>query len=360
MRAVVMRNGVLVLDEVPDPAPSAGEVVVKTLACGICGSDLHALKHTHEMVAASGDGGISFDPDADVVMGHEFCGELMESTPTLAAGTRVCSVPITQHDGALRTVGYANDVPGGYGEYLLLSESMLLPVPNGLATDHAALTEPMAVGAHAVEMARLGPEDVPLVIGCGPVGLSVILALKARGVGPVVAADFSPARRALAERCGADIVVDPSATSPYSTWHGLASVSLDGQRVPVNPLTGAPQLRPGVFFECVGVPGVIDQMMVGAARGCRFVVVGVCMEQDAIRPLLAINKELSLQFVLAYTPDEYRQTLHDIAEGRIDVSPLVTGHVPLEGVADAFEALADPAHHCKIVVEPWSVAGATA
>ena len=353
MRAVVMRNGVLVLDEVPDPAPSAGEVVVKTLACGICGSDLHALKHTHEMVAASGDGGISFDPDADVVMGHEFCGELMESTPTLAAGTRVCSVPITQHDGALRTVGYANDVPGGYGEYLLLSESMLLPVPNGLATDHAALTEPMAVGAHAVEMARLAPDDVPLVIGCGPVGLSVILALKARGVGPVVAADFSPARRALAERCGADIVVDPSATSPYSTWHGLASVSLDGERLPENPLTGAPQLRPGVFFECVGVPGVIEQLMLGAPREGRIVVVGVCLQTDYFRPLIGVNKELSLQFVLGYSVAEFEQTLVHIANGAIDVSPLVTGHTGLDGVPDAFDRLATPAGDAKILVLPW-------
>ncbi len=61
----------------------------------------------------------------------------------------------------------------------------------------------------------------------------------------------------------------------------------------MNPLTGTPELRPGVFFECVGVPGVIDQMLVGAARGCRFVIVGVCMEPDQIRPLLGITNEIN-------------------------------------------------------------------
>ena len=216
----------------------------------------------------------------------------------------------------------------------------------------------MAVGLHAVEMAHLAPEDVPLVIGCGPVGLAVILALKLKGAGPIIAADFSPARRALAEACGADVVIDPAAHSPYARWEELAALSASGERLPEHPLTGEPMLRPGVFFECVGIPGVIDQMMVGAQRGCRFVVVGVCMQDDVIRPLLGITKELNLQFVLGYTPEEFAATLGHIAEGRIDVARLVTGHVGLAGVAEAFETLATPEHHCKIVVEPWKEHGA--
>src|SRR5206468_6407119 len=98
----------------------------------------------------------------------------------------------------------------GYGELMRLSELFVLPVPNGLATEHAALTEPMAVGAHAVAQARLEPGDAPLVIGCGPVGLAVVAALRLRGAEPFVAADFSPARRALAEGIGAHVVVDPT------------------------------------------------------------------------------------------------------------------------------------------------------
>ena len=101
---------------------------------------------------------------------------------------------------------------------MVLSEPLLLEVPNGLAPEHAALTEPLAVGIHAVEKAGVRGDEVPLVIGCGPVGLAVIAALKIKGLHPIVAADYSPARRALAEKMGADIVVDPARSQPFATW----------------------------------------------------------------------------------------------------------------------------------------------
>ncbi len=359
MRAAVMRDRMLIAGEIDTPVPGPGEVLVKTLACGICGSDLHAFEHFDQFTSEVGGFASSLDAGRDLVMGHEFCAEILDFGPgeampgRLAAGTRVCSMPTLIRKAAGVPVGYSNDVPGGYGEQMLLNEMLLLPVPNGLPDDHAALTEPMAVGLHAVEMARLTSEDVPLVIGCGPVGLAVIGALKLKGAGPVIAADFSPARRKLAETMGADIVIDPSETSPYDSWREAATASAQGARAPVNPLTGERLLPPGVYFECVGVPGVIDQMMVGAERGCRFVIVGVCMESDPIRPLLAIGKELSLQFVLAYTPEEFAATLHHIAEGEIPVAPLITGHVGVDGVAQAFQDLKNPEAHAKIVVEPW-------
>ena len=118
------------------------------------------------------------------------------------------------------------------------------------------------------------------------------------------------------------------------------------------PWIPGPPVRPAVVFECVGVPGVLDQLMAAAPRGTRIVVVGVCMEADTIYPMLGISKELSLQFVLGYTPDEFAVTLTHIAEGRIPTAPLVTGTVGVEGVAGAFEALASPEHHAKILVEP--------
>jgi threonine dehydrogenase-like Zn-dependent dehydrogenase len=209
-----------------------------------------------------------------------------------------------------------------------------------LSTEHAALTEPMAVGVHAVAKARLEPDDAPLVIGCGPVGLAVIAALRLAGVRPIVAADFSKRRRELAAAVGADLVVDPAATTPWQSWREAA----------VYP---GPAVRPAVVFECVGVPGVLDQVMAAAPRGTRIVVVGVCMEADTIHPLLGISKELNLQFVLGYTPDEFAATLRHIAEGKIPTTPLITGKVGIEGVAGAFEALATPERHAKILVEPW-------
>ena len=94
-------------------------------------------------------------------------------------------------------------------------------------------------------------------------------------------------------------------------------------------------------------------MLVGAERGCRFVIVGVCMEPDQIRPLLGITKEINLQFVLAYTPEEFARTLSLIAEGQLFADPLITGKVGVAGVADAFRDLASPDAHAKIIVEPW-------
>ncbi|MCB1691844.1 MAG: zinc-binding dehydrogenase [Pseudomonadales bacterium] len=355
MRAAVMRNRELVVDHIDAPVPSAGEVLVKTLACGICGSDLHALKHAHTMNEMS-DSAFKMDLSRDIVMGHEFCAEVLDFGPgtskALKAGDRVCSVPITVRGGGSLSVGYSDLVPGGYSEQMVLFEPLLLKVPNGLSTDLAALTEPMAVGYHAVMKAGVQPGEVPLVIGCGPVGLAVILALKTLGIGPVVAADFSPARRKLAETVGADVVVDPAKSSPYEAWEHLASKDENGADIPPNPLTGGLTFRNGVYFECVGVPGVIDAMMKGAKRGCRIVVVGVCMEQDHILPLTGIGKELAMQFVLGYTPEEFAATLHNIAEGKLSVEPLITGRVGIEDVPQAFHDLADPEKHAKILVIP--------
>src|SRR5271168_2110564 len=230
MRAAIMRNKKLVVDEMPVPSLGPGEVLVKTLACGICGSDLHALKFADKMVDAvkrSGGGAFGMDLGRDIVMGHEFCAEVVEFGPgtqkNLKVGARVCSFPILLRGGGVEAVGYSNDNPGGYAEFMRLTEGLLLPVSNGLSTEHAALTEPMAVGYHAVQMARLDKRDVPLVIGCGPVGLAVIAALKIRDAHPIIAADYSPARRALALRMGADIVIDPAVESPYQSWHREAT-----------------------------------------------------------------------------------------------------------------------------------------
>ena len=267
--------------------------------------------------------------------------ELREETGyTAAEWTHVATIHLA--------IGYSNEHPGGYGEYMRLSEALLLPVPEALSTEHAALTEPLAVGLHAVNKARLDPDDAPLVIGCGPVGLAVIAALRLADVRPIVAGDFSARRRELALALGADVVVDPAAQTPWQSWRD-AAVWRDAARAPALPswLPG-PARRPAVVFECVGVPGVLDQIMAAAPRHARIVVVGVCMEPDTISPMLGISKELGVQFVLGYTQDEFTATLGHIAAGRIPVAPLVTGTVGLDGVAGAFAELASPERHAKI------------
>jgi threonine dehydrogenase-like Zn-dependent dehydrogenase len=109
-----------------------------------------------------------------------------------------------------------------------------------------------------------------------------------------------------------------------------------------------------VVFECVGVPGIIDQIVNEAPLASRVVVVGVCMEPDTFQPAMAINKEIDLRFVFAYQPHEFRESLHLIAEGKVDPTPLITGTVGLEGVACAFDVLGDPERHAKILIDPAS------
>src|SRR3954468_18559079 len=354
MRAAIFRNGSIIVDTLPDPVPEQGQVLVKTCACGICGTDLHAAKFTSEFVGLAGrtGGRWTMDPSRDVVFGHEFCAEVVDHGPNTPArlkpGTLVVSMPLTLSGQTVQGIGYSNDVAGGFAPYMPLADSMLLPVPNGLPAPHAALTEPIAVGWHAVQSARLTPEDVPVVVGCGPVGLAVIASLKIRGVHPIIAADYSPGRRALAEKMGADIVVNPAETSPYETWKTAATPDgYDGSRYA--QLFGlGPKVRPGVIFECVGIPGVIQQIMEAAPASARVVVVGVCMQTDQFEPFFGIVKQLNVQFVLAYTPQEFAESLAHIAEGRVDVRPLITGTVGLEGVGNAFAELANPERHAKV------------
>ncbi|MEM1229707.1 MAG: zinc-binding dehydrogenase [Pseudomonadota bacterium] len=338
MRAVLMERGRLWVDEIPDPEPGPGEVLVRTIACGVCGSDLHAVRHTDTFVATSREAGGAFKLDTfdPVVLGHEFCAEILDYGPdcarTLPVGTHVCAPPMLLRKPPA-AVGYSPLAPGGFGERMLLSEPLLLPVPGGLDASLAALTEPMAVGLHAVRKARLTAQDAAVVVGCGPVGLAVITALKAQGFGPVIASDFSPGRRALAQTQGADILVDPAESDPLQ----------HSER----------RTRSGcVVFECVGVPGMLDQLFLSAPQDARLVVVGVCLEPDTLRPLIAINKELNVQFVLGYSTEEFAETLTGIADGRFRIEPLITDRVPLEQVEATFARLAQPEAAGKVLVEP--------
>lgn len=335
----------MVVDEVPDPVPGFGQVLVEVEACGICGSDLHFVKHGATMLALGKEMrregepqlGSELDLDRDVYMGHEFSARVLDAGPdTVAppAGTVVTSIPVMFTMSGVENLAYTNALPAGYAERMLLSAPMLLEVPNGLDPRHAALTEPMAVGLHAVNKSGLRPGEAALVLGCGPVGLAVIAALRLQGIEPIVAADFSPTRRSLAATMGAHEVVDPAAEPAIEAWYRV-----DGT-------------KPLVVFEAVGVTGMINQAMRDAPRNARICIVGVCMEPDTIRPFFGIGKELNLQFVLGYDPDEFAGTLRSIAEGDIDVAPLITGTVDLDGVPGAFEELGHPDRHAKILVEP--------
>ena len=380
MKAVVCQDAQLRVEDLPEPTPGPGQVLVRVERCGICGSDLHMRHHTDhmkELLCKVGAGGILPSSRDAVVYGHEFCCEVLDHGPGCARrvrpGTRVVAQPMLRVGGSIHLTGLSPVATGGYAERMVLQESALVPVPDGLSADLAALTEPMAVAWHAVRRSEITRKDVAIVIGCGPVGLAVICLLEARGVATVIASDFAAGRRALAQRCGADVVIDPREASPYApraedgfirdlpALFGLAVDTREKlERLPVpwhvtwrlaERLGAAAPKRP-VIFECVGVPGMVQQVIDGAPLLSRVVVAGVCMQVDRYEPALAIHKEIDLRFVLGYSPLEYRDTVHMIAEGKVDCAPLVTGIVGLHGVPGAFAALEDPEAHAKILVDP--------
>ena len=345
MRAAVLRAGdVVVRDDVPEPEPAFGQVLVQVRACGICGSDLHFVRHGEAMLAAGDEmegmpdfGEPRLDFGRDVFMGHEFAAEVLEAGPDTdapAPGTLVTSVPIVLTASGVRNLAYSNEMPSGYGERMLLSAGLLAEVPNGLDPRHAALTEPTAVGLHAVNRSRIVEGEGALVLGCGPVGLAVVAVLAQRGIEPIVAADLSPARRALAAALGAHEVVDPDAEPAFDAWARAG---------------GGRQL---VVYEAIGVPGIIADVLRRAPGRTRLLVVGVCMERDSFTPYHGIAKELTIDFSFGYDPMEFGSCLRSIAEGELDLTPMITGEVGLEGIPGAFEALSRPDEHCKILVVP--------
>lgn len=337
--------GVRVTD-VPEPTPRSGQVLAAPLAAGICGSDLHLVQAYEQRD----------DAMPPIVLGHEYCARIVEVGPdtpkNLAPGSRVVSVPYADGPDNPEALGLSPVLPGAFAELMVLQHRLLLPVPDDLPSEYAALTEPVSVGVHAVATAGVTKGDVALVIGCGPIGLAVIAALKAEGHGPVIAADFAPGRRRMAERLGADLVLDPATDSPYERWAEFGVTEQPPSPLLPADLAAAANAGNVVAFECVGRPGVLDAIVGGVPRHTRVVVVGVCVTPDQITPVNAILKEVTLSFVFAYRQAEFARTLDMLANGKIDGSAFVTDRIGLDGVPDAFKALREPGDRVKVIANP--------
>ncbi len=333
MRAAIMQSGAIRIGELDDPVPGPGEVLVRTRACGLCASDLHVLHHGEQLVRWSreADGPFDMDLSRPVVLGHEYCAEVVEHGPgtrgRLRPGTRVTSAPVVVRDGRPGAVGLCNDLPGGFGEYMRLSEELLIPVPDALDDARAALTEPVSVGVYYVRAARVRDDDVALVVGCGAIGLAVLAALRGARPARILASDFSPERRELALASGADVAIDPAAERGSS-------------------------VQPSVIFECVGVPGVLDGVMRRAAPGARIMVAGWCLETDRVFTPVAHTKGLVVQFGGGPAPEDFAAAHRALGEGEIDVTPWLGPGIGLGRVAGALEAMRDPASPIRTVVDP--------
>lgn len=339
MKAAVFRGlgQKLSIEDVAEPKAGAGQVVVKVEACGVCGSDLHAT-----------DAGV-FLQEPGTILGHEFAGTVVDSGDiSVAVKSRVTVIPVNPcgkcrecREGYTmlctenRITGLAKNYPGAYAQYIRVGAKQVVALPDGVSFEEGAMVEPLAVGLHAVNKADMALGAKVLIIGAGPIGLSVTAFAQLRGAGCVVVSERAPARREAATSFGATAVIDPTKTEDV----GAAFASI----------AGGP---PDVIFDCVGVPGIIQNAInLSRARGT-IVVVGVCMKEDKVIPINAILKELKLQFVLGYVEEDFATVLSFLQAGKINAKAMVTDRVRFDSLPDAFEGLRQPGNQIKMMIMP--------
>ncbi|MDP6342971.1 MAG: alcohol dehydrogenase catalytic domain-containing protein [Alphaproteobacteria bacterium] len=345
MRAAVFETAgqPLTIREIEAPVPQATDLIVRVKASGICGSDLHLSEVTDRSggMAPLGEG---------AVMGHEFCGEVLEvgaeAKGDWRPGERVCALPYIACGGCLECLsgrghrcrevvfGGLGRLHGAYAEYVRVGAAEALRLPDGVDYQTGALVEPLAVGLHAVKAAAIGPGDAVLVVGAGPIGLAVALWCRFFGARRVAVSDLLPGRLDKAAALGATDVIDAS------------------QEDVVGRFKQAAGSRPDLVFDCVGVPGSQQLAMDYAPTHGRIVVAGVCMQRDGILPVKAITKELSVRYVYMYDRQDFRFTLEMLDGGRIEPGAMITDVVGFDGFAAAFEALKHPSSQCKVLLEP--------
>jgi (R,R)-butanediol dehydrogenase / meso-butanediol dehydrogenase / diacetyl reductase len=333
--AVYKRLNEMAVVDVPRPAAGPGEVVLKVHNCGICGSDLHAVQY-----------GFGMPPDS--VMGHEFCGEIVElgsHVSGYAIGDRVTSLPYIgcgaceqcagghgMHCEKVRGLGLGQ-LPGAYAEYVMCGAKSLFRLPDSVSSQLGALVEPLSVGLHGVNRSGLGPGAACVVMGAGPIGLATLLWCKAKGAATVVVSEIAPGRVELARRLGATEVVDPTVKDPAAR---------------IRELTGR---GPEFVFECIGIKSMLESAINMVATLGRVVVLGVCMEPDEITPLRCIFKETTVSFVLGYEDAEFEETIAALAAGKIDPRPMVTDVIGVDQVPEMFHSLRKPGGRAKVMVE---------
>lgn len=351
MRAAVLQGKNLTIRTLPDPSPAAGQLLVRPLFTGICGSDLSLRKQLTAL--AENLPAEAMEQLPEIIPGHEFSAVIVgiapETETRLKAGDIIAGLPFTHDHNGPQTIGISPGHGGGLAELTCIDAVRSFRIPESVPSDLAALTEPLAVGLHAANLANRnrGPN---VVIGCGPVGLALVLALSLQRRGPILAADFSAERRNAAALLGADIIVDPTNGSPFQHWDDLGLTPY-----PMSPLLEREfrGLPPGAnIFECTGAPGVIDSVVKSAPPHSHIIVAGVCPHEEKLTPLDAIIRELTLEFSFAYRPEEFAAALAMIGAHPEMVARLITSRQPLANTEAAFDSLAKSPSEIKILIDP--------
>jgi len=338
MKAAVSKGPHLGLriDEVPDPAPEADEVVLRVDRVGICGSDLHTA-YSDSYAAAEGS-----------ILGHEFCGEVMAvgaNVDWLRVGDRVAPMPFRGCGRCMYCLtGKPHhcpegriDVISGFAQYSRAGARECIRLQPEVSDDDGALIEPLAVGLQGVRKADLPIGARVLVTGAGPIGVLTAYWARRLGAGPIAVMARSARREPIARALGAT--------------HFIARQEVENpQEAVCDALGGAPD----VVFEAVGVPGAIAEAF-GFVKPLGTVIsLGFCMGQDSFVPVVPLMKEVRLLFSMCYERADFQYIADLLAAGERGPRAIVTDRIGMDAMPAKFSALhAGNAPDCKVLVSPW-------
>lgn len=337
MRAAIYESpeAPLRIDTAADPVPEPDQVVLQVSRAGICGSDVHVKQ-------------LGLAP-AGAIFGHEFAGTIVGNGKDVSgwtAGERVTALPIlpcrhceacdAQLPALCRNIAFvgAGNRPGAYAEYVAVRADQLQRLPAGIDFSEGAMVEPLAVSHHAVDLAGLRPGQSVLVIGAGPIGAGVALFARLAGARHVVVSEPTAERRALADELGATATVAPRTEDVGARFEALVGHG------------------PDIVFECVGNPGFLALAISLVRPRGRVLVAGVCLKDDTISPLMALGKEVSLQFSQCYTERDFAAVMDVIATNRMKVRPMHSRTISLAELPDTFERLGRDPRDCKVLLDP--------
>jgi len=319
MKALVLEAyNKLVYKNFPDPEPAPGEVLVQVKAAGICGSDVHGM---------DGSSGRRVPP---LIMGHEASGviaALGKGVTGWSVGDRVTfDSTIYKLDDWYTMRGWYNlsddrmvlgvspgtwKKHGAYAEFVTVPDHILHPIPDGVSFNQAAMVEPVAVAAHAVNLTPLSLNDTAVVVGTGMIGLFLVQLLRAKGCGKVIAVDLSEEKLKMAASLGADVTINPARDRAAE------------QVLAVTDNRGA-----DVTFEAVGITESLRTAIDCARKGATVTLVGNLSPEATIPLQEVVTRQIRLQGSCAIC-GEYPAVLEMIARKAVDVDSIISAVAPL-------------------------------
>ncbi|MEM2922594.1 MAG: zinc-binding dehydrogenase [Candidatus Bathyarchaeia archaeon] len=311
------------VEEVQIPTIGSDDILVRVKACGICGSDIHRYV---------GDRfGLRLAP-YPLNSGHEYCGDVVD------VGVNVSKFKVG--DRVTLGLNWVTDGNGAFAEYIRIpraDDRPILKVPSQVSYEEAAQIEPLTVAINGFHAARPLRGDKVLILGAGPIGLSVLQCCRIEQVGEIIVSEVSKRRLQVARQLGA-AVVNPSE---------------ENLEEKVKAITGGRGVD--VTFECAGSSVTAEQAIALTRRGGRIVLIahygaGARLDAEEI-----VSRNLILYGLMgstSYFPDPEKEALKLILEGKVELRPLISHEFPLEEVREAFETAANPNISVKVLIKP--------